>query len=203
MADSAETKPARRKRGTINKRLILDTSAGLFHEKGYDRTSLDDIAKALAVTKPSLYYHFPSKEDILLECVRTAYVKFEEEITRRDDLSLDGRRRAEIFLRLYLEIISNDIGVSMVLADDRVMSPEGRAQYNKWRRILNTDLEDRLKLGLKDGSIDAPETRLTTYAIFGMFNWVGHWNFRRQSMSLDEIFDRFISVAFDGIGSKA
>ena len=115
---------------------------------------------------------------------------------------LTGRRRIEIFLRLYLDVISHDVGVSMVLADDRVMSEAGRTRYNAFRRLMNRQLEERVHSGVADGSILVPETKLTTYALFGMFNWVGHWNFRRKAVSLDEIFERFMSVAFDGIASK-
>lgn len=197
---TAQAKPARPKRGTINKKLIMDTSALMFHEKGYDRTTLEDIASALSITKPSLYYHFANKEEILLACVFSADDYFREEIAQRDDETYSGRKRVEVFLRLYLEVITHDIGVSMILADDRVMTGEGRTRYNELRRTMNDGLEDRIKAGVADGSIKVPETKLTTYAIFGMFNWVGHWHFRKSSTSLEKVFDRFISVIFDGIG---
>ena len=182
--------------------MILDASAAMFHEKGYDRTTLDDVASALSVTKPSLYYHFSNKEEILIECVRSAYDFFQAEIAQRDSVALTGRARVDIFMRLYLEVISNDVGVSMVLADDRVMTAQGRTIYNSFRRVLNAALEERIVQGTADGSINVPETKLTTYAIFGMFNWVGHWNFRRQKIKLDQIFERFMSVAFDGIAGR-
>jgi len=44
---------------------ILDVAAELFTEKGYDATSLREIAERLGITKAALYYHFPSKDDIL------------------------------------------------------------------------------------------------------------------------------------------
>jgi AcrR family transcriptional regulator len=45
---------------------ILDVALDLFTEKGYDGTSLREIAERLGVTKAALYYHFASKEDILM-----------------------------------------------------------------------------------------------------------------------------------------
>lgn len=48
------------------RRRILDAALGLFTEQGYDGTSLRQIAEKLGVTKAALYYHFQSKEDILL-----------------------------------------------------------------------------------------------------------------------------------------
>jgi AcrR family transcriptional regulator len=46
---------------------ILDIALDLFSERGYDKTSLRDIAERLGTTKAALYYHFARKEDILLE----------------------------------------------------------------------------------------------------------------------------------------
>jgi AcrR family transcriptional regulator len=44
---------------------ILEVAMELFTEKGYDKTSLREIAERLGFTKAALYYHFESKEDIL------------------------------------------------------------------------------------------------------------------------------------------
>src|SRR6202020_1691135 len=45
---------------------ILNVALDLFIEKGFDKTSLREIAEQLGVTKAALYYHFASKEDILM-----------------------------------------------------------------------------------------------------------------------------------------
>jgi len=45
---------------------ILEVAALLFTERGYENTSTRDIAKAVSIASPSLYYHFKSKSDILL-----------------------------------------------------------------------------------------------------------------------------------------
>jgi AcrR family transcriptional regulator len=45
---------------------VLDVALDLFTEKGFDRTSLREIAEKLGVTKAALYYHFASKDDILM-----------------------------------------------------------------------------------------------------------------------------------------
>ena len=49
---------------------ILATAAQLFLEKSYGRTSLNDVAERLSITKPALYHYFRNKEQILLECYR-------------------------------------------------------------------------------------------------------------------------------------
>jgi AcrR family transcriptional regulator len=44
---------------------ILETALDLFIEQGYETTSLREIAERIGVTKPAIYYHFSSKEEIL------------------------------------------------------------------------------------------------------------------------------------------
>lgn len=74
---------------------ILDVALALFAEKGYEATSMREIAEQLGFTKPALYYHFDSKEDIvraLLGDIETQVVELVE-WTRAQPASPDLRRR--------------------------------------------------------------------------------------------------------------
>jgi AcrR family transcriptional regulator len=52
--------------GASTRERILDVALDLFTEQGFDGTSMREIAERLDITKPSIYYHFASKEDILM-----------------------------------------------------------------------------------------------------------------------------------------
>ena len=54
--------------------IIINTSCNLFIEKGYSNVSVNEICSACSITKPTLYYHFKSKEDILYEYFRTLII---------------------------------------------------------------------------------------------------------------------------------
>jgi AcrR family transcriptional regulator len=64
--DNAAPAPAPAVQSNDTKQRILDVALDLFTEQGYDGTSLRQIAEQLGVTKAALYYHFESKEDILM-----------------------------------------------------------------------------------------------------------------------------------------
>jgi AcrR family transcriptional regulator len=49
---------------------ILQEAVKAFSEKGYKGTSMREIAEALHITKPALYYHFPGKEELFTACVK-------------------------------------------------------------------------------------------------------------------------------------
>ncbi|MGD9021410.1 MAG: helix-turn-helix domain-containing protein, partial [Lysobacterales bacterium] len=67
-----EQVPTRGEQHAMKRRAILRTAAILFSEKGFRETSLNDIADALNVTKPSLYYYVKNKDDILFQCLFSA-----------------------------------------------------------------------------------------------------------------------------------
>lgn len=197
--NGAGKKSSRPRRGTITKPLIMQVAAAMFQEKGYDRSSLEDIAKILSITKPSLYYHFNSKEDILIECIRAGYEHFQGELADQDNTALSGKDRVKIFLKIYGYVISNDIGVSMIIADDRVMSHDAKKLYNQYRKIMNNQLEERLEAGARDGSLRKMDFKIASNAIFAMFNGIATGSIRRAEASLDGIIEQLFSFMFDGI----
>jgi AcrR family transcriptional regulator len=196
----APVQKASRRRGSVTKELIMAVASALFREKGYDRTSLEDIAAGLSVTKPSLYYHFSSKEDILLECVASGYIHFQRKIAETDDARLPGRARVRIFMEAYVDLIQDTV-LSMVVADERVMSDAGKAKSRNYKRMLNRDLLDRIEAGCKDGSLRVQDPRIAAFGIFGMINWMTHWQAGALNMSPEAVAEQFVSLVLEGIGT--
>ncbi|MGP2438251.1 TetR/AcrR family transcriptional regulator [Streptomyces sp. JW3] len=65
MGDTMDGTKQQRRRGDTRQR-IQDVALELFAEQGYEKTSLREIAERLDVTKAALYYHFKTKEEILV-----------------------------------------------------------------------------------------------------------------------------------------
>ena len=68
----------RRRDPATKREAVLKTAAQLFLEKSYGRTSMNDVAERLNITKPALYHYFRNKEEILLECYRLGTGLIEE-----------------------------------------------------------------------------------------------------------------------------
>lgn len=76
-----------------NKQLIKEVALDLFGQKGYEDTSLTEIANTVGIKKPSIYNHFRSKEDIFIEVIEdlslsevTAYKNAEEKMNLNEPL---------------------------------------------------------------------------------------------------------------------
>src|ERR1700723_4155345 len=59
---------------------ILRTAARLFQQRGYDATSMNDVAASLKLSKGGLYHHFQSKDEILFEIMNHAMDITEERV---------------------------------------------------------------------------------------------------------------------------
>lgn len=95
---------------------ILATAQRLFGERGYDATSLRQIADAVGMTKAAVYYHYPAKEHILLELTRPMLDALSELVaTLRDD---EQAVRPEQALEAYLDVFGQHVDVLRMLGQD-------------------------------------------------------------------------------------
>ena len=118
LKDTAVAKPhgkafASRRRDPVSKReAVLKTAAQLFLEKSYRRTSLNDVAKRLNITKPALYHYFHNKEDILLGCYGWGTRLIEESLSEITGHCGTGLEKVEVFIRSYASVMTVNFGRS-------------------------------------------------------------------------------------------
>jgi AcrR family transcriptional regulator len=86
---------------------ILDVALDLFIEKGYDKTSLREIAEPLGFTKAALYYHFPSKQDILLALHYRLHDLFQASVGELGGIEADPKQWPAVFDYLIGEMMVN------------------------------------------------------------------------------------------------
>jgi AcrR family transcriptional regulator len=143
---------------------ILDVALDLFTEQGYDGTSLRQIAEQLGVTKAALYYHFESKEDILM----ALHMRIHE--FGRDALMLIGEQ--PVSLALWEQLLDQVVGE--MLAQRKIFLMHERNQavleklhredhdaehediQNQFRRVLNdprVPLRDRVRMAASFGVV--------------------------------------------------
>lgn len=103
---------------------LLDVASAQFARDGYHRTSMDAIAAAAGVTKPVLYQHFTSKEDLYLAVVRTVGSQMVEEIDELTRHGADAYSRIEQGLRQFTEMLVSTGPSLRVLDSPEVVSDE-------------------------------------------------------------------------------
>jgi AcrR family transcriptional regulator len=86
---------------------ILDVALDLFIEKGYDKTSLREIAEQLGFTKAALYYHFASKDDILMALHMRLHEFSIETMARMDEQEPTARRWSDLLELMVDQMLDN------------------------------------------------------------------------------------------------
>src|ERR1700679_993860 len=84
---------------------ILRTAARLFQQRGYDATSMNDVAAALKLSKGGLYHHFQSKDEILFDLMNHAMDITQERVINPVLLVSDPQDRLRTLIRLHIEVV--------------------------------------------------------------------------------------------------
>jgi AcrR family transcriptional regulator len=196
------TIPAERESYEAKRRAALETAARAFNERGFYKTSLDDIAAELHVTKAALYYYFESKDEILYECHAVAIRSLTDTpLEGVDDRRLSGLEKIERLLRRYAAMIVQSFGRCLVLVGTQPLERHNAAKCRAGRRAINDLLVGLIREGIADGSVAPCDPKLAAYFIFGTLNWIAQWYQHDGRQTLDQVTDQLIAYVLGGIAT--
>ena len=194
MPEGASPWSARRRRPRdheVKREAVIRAAAQAFNEHGYHHTSLDDIAAALGVTKPTVYYYVANKEQLLFECFLAGLRPIREALRDAEHLPGSARERLDAVIRGYAAAIASEYGWCMVRAHDQDLGPEMRRQINALKSEIDQGIRRLLRAGIDDGSIEPCDPKIAAFALAGALNWIAHWYRADQPLSAGEIADAF------------
>jgi AcrR family transcriptional regulator len=183
----------------VKRDAVILAAARAFRERGYYNTSLDDIAARLHVTKPTIYHYVTGKEQILFECFRTGLDRIRNAFAEVKDSQASGRDRLMLVLRRYVEAITSDFGWCMVRAEDQDLGADLGSQISGLKAEIDRGLRKLIRDGITDGSIADCDPKMTAFALAGSLNWISHWYRDDESLSPDQIADRFLAAFESGL----
>jgi len=194
---------ASRRRDPATKReAVLKTAAQLFLEKSYGRTSMNDVADRLNITKPALYHYFNNKEDILLECYRLGVGLIEETLNEIADHGGNGLQKVEAFIQSYATVMTVNFGRCVMRLDEGDLTSEARAEVRTYKRKIDRRLRSFLQEGIDDGSIAPCDTKIAAFAIAGALNWICMWYEPDGALSPEEIAAQFAQTLTRGLAAQ-
>lgn len=179
---------------------ILSAAAKIFNERGYHNTAMTDVAEAIGVSKPFLYYYLKDKEDILYECSRIATEQMHAMLADVRKADVTGWQRIEMAFRGYAEIMTTDFGVCLI-RNSAPGSLPSKSREKLWvgRRRLNKEIEVFIAQGIADGSIRTCDPKTLTFALFGAFNWMTIWYRANGRLRPATIADNFLDIMARGV----
>jgi AcrR family transcriptional regulator len=190
---------SRRRDPLVKREAILQTAAQLFLEKSYGRTSLNDVAERLRITKPALYHYFRNKEEILLECYRLGTATIGENLNGIEARCGTGLEKVEAFIYSYANVMTMNFGRCVMRLDEGDLSSEARAEVRAYKRKTDRRLRSFVQEGIEDGSITPCDSKIAAFSIAGAVNWICMWYEPEGALSPDEIATQFSRTLTHGL----
>jgi AcrR family transcriptional regulator len=177
---------------------LTRVAARLFAERGYQGTSLADLAEALGMQKPSLYHHIDSKEDLLWEVAWEGAEAFHAGL---DGVPPDAAatERIRLALRAHLAVVAAQLDIATVFVREwRYLAGDRRDRFVAERRRYEERVRDLFREGV-EGSELRTDLDVSTAALLFLSaaNWAYTW--LRPGASTDELADRLYAALLDGM----
>ncbi|HTP49418.1 MAG TPA: TetR/AcrR family transcriptional regulator [Anaeromyxobacteraceae bacterium] len=194
------TKNERPEPRAVDDAAILAAAARLFREKGFERTTLREVARAAGILPGSLHYRYPAKEELLLELMRRAVSLLTASVRAAIDECRDPVERIRQALRAHLRLLlSGDDMVFTLLFEWRSLRGPARAEMVRLRDQYEALWEGLLYAAAGTGRVRAGvDLQLLRLLGFGAVNWVATWYAPGGRMSHEQIADAF--WAYLGLG---
>lgn len=182
---NAKSKPAQ---NGSRREDLLRVCARLFREKGFDGTSIRDISQAAGMHSGSPFYHFKSKQEMLLAVMEQGLTEGLRHLEAVAALKRSPQERFRRLVRVHLGTLCEDGRdfIPVMLYDWRSLTPANRrrviALKDRYDALWQKVTDDLQAQGLMPG--DRQLARLFT---FGVLNWTARWYRAGGRKSLDEI----------------
>jgi AcrR family transcriptional regulator len=169
----------------FKRELILKVAIDIFFEKGFQSTTVDEIAAAMSVTKAVVYWNFSSKLELLDEIVDRALAKLSRCIECIDDGRSAAKNLAEICFLHTRTILASQKEVAVYLFERRHVSDGLKRKITAQRDRLVGAFVAVLEAGVREGAFRVTDHELVAYNIVSMtamtFDWRWHHDVKRHS----------------------
>ena len=180
---------------------ILRTAARLFQQRGYDATSMNDVAAALKLSKGGLYHHFQSKDEILFEIMNHAMEITEERVLTPVRGIADPEERLRALIRLHIEVVLSprDREITVMLHENHPLPPGLRKRINTRKKDYVHFVEGLMaevqNVRRAKGSVSP---RAAAFALLGMINWIYQWYKPEGNLQAHSLVPQFTDLVFGG-----
>jgi AcrR family transcriptional regulator len=178
---------------------IMTAAADLFRQRGYRATTLEEIARTVGVSKPTLYGSFRSKEDLLTAIFHRAMSLFERDLTAIRTSGDDPAEQLRRVIRFHVgAVIAERSFLAVFFSEEANLPPRLSRAIRRRKARYDRTVRAIIEAGVRNGSLRTANPRLLVFALLGMANWVYQWYDPVGAWDADAIADGFIALAESG-----
>src|SRR5262245_9447382 len=182
-------------------RAILERAARLIYQRGYDATSMQDIATAAGLTKAGLYHHVDSKEALLLSIMHYGMDLFEERVLAKVADIADPVARLRECMARNVALVTDPTSkeVTIILHEHQTLTGAARKEINHRKKRYVRFLEVAFRDAIARGQIRAVDPTIAAFSFLGVVLWTYKWYRADGRITPENLADGTIELYFEGL----
>jgi AcrR family transcriptional regulator len=158
---------------------IYRTAVQMISEKGFAATSMNDIAEAVELTKPGLYYYVKGKQELLFSIMSFAMDRLDADVVEPARAIADPEERLRLIVRRHARLLTSEPAaastVAILMDEMRGLEPARRAEIEGRKRAYFELLRQTLDELKQEGKLLPVDTTVAAFSLLGMVMWLVRW----------------------------
>ena len=175
--------------------MLIDAAARLFERKGYQNTTIDDIAQAVGIAKPTVYQHVKSKGWLLDKISESVLARLKSDL---DAVSAIDEPAAQVpaLIKFFIASVHDLQPYFLIfMGEERELSPATRKRFRAWAREITDSIAGILDNGRQAGVVRADvDPQIAANFIIGMLTSVARWYDPNGRLSPEELEEVALSI---------
>lgn len=179
---------------------IYRVAAEIMCQKGYEATSMNDIADAAGLTKAGIYHYIRGKEDLLFEIMNYAMDVVDQGIVAHAREIVDPEERLRAIIERHSRSVLEGVGaLTIVLEEVTALTPAHRRTITARKRAYFEFIRGTLEQLQKQGKLRPVSTTVAAFSLLGMILWISRWYRRDGSITTADALRDYIEIGMHAV----
>jgi TetR/AcrR family transcriptional regulator, cholesterol catabolism regulator len=179
---------------------IYRVAAQIILRKGYDATSVNDIANALGITKAGLYHYVTGKTELLFDIMKFGLDELDAEVLVPATAIEDAEARLRFVITTHARLVTRGNGAITILVDEVTALTAAQSRKVTQRKRAYFDcLRETLDELASEGKLQDVNTTVAAFSILGMVNWLSRWFQADGALTAEQAADELAKIALGGL----
>ncbi len=179
---------------------VYRMAAQIILQKGYDATSVADIAQALGITKAGLYHYIHGKTQLLFDIMQYGLDELDREVARPAHRIADAETRLRFMIAMHARIVTRGHGAVTILVDEaRALTPVQNRKIVRRKREYFDFLRATLEEMKSQRTLRDVNVTVAAFGLLGMINWLSRWYQAGGPLDEQQIAGEIVDIALNGL----
>ncbi len=184
---------------------IYRVAAQIICERGFDATSMNDIAEAVGITKAGVYHHIPAKKDLLFRIMNFGLDELDAAVIVPARAIADAELRLRSIIHNHVRLITSHSTaqgynpVTIVVDEVAGLTPAHRRKIDERKRVYVDLIRETLKQLKDEDRLRDLEVTAAAFSLLGMILWLSRWYHPDGRLTSEQVADEISKMALGGL----